>query len=54
MLSLEKTRLENLEEQLREELGRELTPKEKFYLAISESCASYQPHGAHEENLEAA
>jgi len=25
MLSLEKTRLENLEEQLREELGRELT-----------------------------
>ncbi len=43
MLSLEKTPLEKLEGDLTEHLGRELTAREKFYLALSEACSSPQP-----------
>jgi hypothetical protein len=32
--------LEELEKQLAEKLGRELTAREKFYVAFSEACAS--------------
>jgi len=46
MLSLEKTPLEKLEGDLTEHLGRELTAREKFYLALSEACSSSpQPPG---------
>jgi hypothetical protein len=32
-------RLDELEKQLVEKLGRELTAREKFYVALSEACA---------------
>ncbi len=54
MLTLEKTQLEKLEGDLTEHLGRELTPREKFYLALSEACASSAPHSQDEEHREAA
>lgn len=34
----EETDLDELEKQLKEKLGRELTPREKFYVALSEAC----------------
>jgi len=39
----DETPLEKLQELLREQLGRELTPREKFYLALAEACAPPQP-----------
>lgn len=32
-------RLDDLEKQLAQKLGRELTAREKFYVALSEACA---------------
>ena len=37
-LSESETRLEELEKRWMGRLGRELTPREKFYLAFAESC----------------
>jgi len=54
MLTLEKTQLEKLEGDLTEHLGRELTAREKFYLALSEACSSYVPHPEDREHREAA
>jgi hypothetical protein len=34
----EKITLEPVERRVEEELGRELTPREKFYLALAEAC----------------
>jgi hypothetical protein len=34
----EKITLEQVEKRVEEELGRELTPREKFYLALAEAC----------------
>jgi hypothetical protein len=34
------TPLEKQEELLREALGQELTPRQKFYLALAEACAT--------------
>src|SRR5881398_551053 len=38
-LSESETRLEELEKRWMGKLGRELTPREKFYLAFAESCS---------------
>jgi len=38
MCSEENTTLEPVEKRVEEELGRELTPREKFYLALAEAC----------------
>jgi hypothetical protein len=54
MLFLKENRLEELERQLREKLGRELTPREKFYLALSDACTASQPGQPREERQEAA
>jgi hypothetical protein len=37
------TRLEELENRVQYHLGRELTPREKFYLAMAEACAPAKP-----------
>jgi hypothetical protein len=37
------TRLEVLESRVRQNLGRELTPRDKFYLAMAEACAPSEP-----------
>ena len=43
-LSESETRLEELEKRWMGKLGRDLTPREKFYLAFAESCTpSNQP-----------
>jgi hypothetical protein len=34
----ENVTLEPVEKRVEEELGRELTPREKFYLALAEAC----------------
>jgi hypothetical protein len=34
----EKITLEPVEKRVEEELGRELTPRERFYLALAEAC----------------
>lgn len=39
MCSEENTTLEPVEKRVEEELGRELTPREKFYLALAEACS---------------
>jgi hypothetical protein len=38
LLSDSETRLEELEKRWMGKLGRDLTPREKFYLAFAESC----------------
>ena len=38
-----KTRLEVLENRMKRNLGRQLTPREKFYLAMAEACAPTEP-----------
>ena len=43
-----------LEGEMREELGRELMPREKFYLALSEACSSSQPNRPEEEERQEA
>jgi hypothetical protein len=54
MLTLEKTQLEKIEGDLTEHLGRELTAREKFYLALSEACAPSVPRPEDKEHREAA
>jgi hypothetical protein len=54
MLSLEKTPLEKLEGDLTEHLGRELTAREKFYLALSEACSSLPQQQPGDEQYRAA
>jgi CheY-like chemotaxis protein len=39
----DETPLQKRENRVREELGRELTPRERFYLAMAEACAPVQP-----------
>ena len=34
----EKIALEPVEKRVEEELGRELTPRERFYIALAEAC----------------
>jgi len=38
-----KTRLEVLENRVQQNLGRELTPRDKFYLAMAEACTPHEP-----------
>src|SRR5438045_5078963 len=44
-LSDPEPQLEKLEKQLRERLGRELTAREKFYVALSEACNPLSTEG---------
>ena len=43
VLSVAESRLETIVQQIERELGRELAPREKFYLALSEACRPSQP-----------
>jgi hypothetical protein len=36
----EESEVEELQGRLEEQLGRKLTPREKFYIALSEACLS--------------
>jgi hypothetical protein len=38
----DETEMEELEKELKEKLGRELTPREKFYIALSQACITRQ------------
>src|SRR5579864_1435304 len=41
-LLFEETSLQKQEKRVREELGRELTSREKFYLALAEACSALE------------
>ena len=45
----ENVTLEPVEKRVEEELGRELTPREKFYLALAEACT---PSSDHSQDVE--
>ena len=49
MLTQQEQSLEHLERLLQHSLGREITPREKFYLALAEACAG---HNRENENSE--
>lgn len=40
MRCAQEDRLEKVERELKEKLGRDLTPREKFYLAMSDVCTA--------------